>query len=769
MKASYSRMMPMILKIASSLPLSLSSRQMESLSAISDTFLPSIDLCNTTNNNISTHDDNDSIHNFYKTSASMAKTPQNVGLAITEKFAHPALGMLRFALWMLSTNIGTLIFCGRLSLKKEFPYLQKFSEVTPEIREEILREWSMNYFYVLRMLFNSTKYLTLLFFFTQIDENNENQSWKAMYCGPDPEFLKHTKEPSGGNNKKDCIDDGDEKNLFGPLYRGIVCPKHCLTETLKQSGFLFHIHDSSSRAVTIPCDVVIIGSGSGGGVVAGVLAKSGYKVIVLEKGDYFARSTLSLLEGPSMSQMYQGSGLLATEDLGVVLLAGSTVGGGSTVNWSASIRTPQHVMNEWCSRHELELFNSKLYREAMDAVCDRMGVQSCAHEEGFNNVVLRKGCLEMGYPVNDIPRNSTPDHYCGWCNFGCKDGKKKGTAETWLVDMMDSGNGLILPRCEAKKILYERKKGRKRDTATGVAFEFDNGHQKEVHEVQAKVVVVAGGAMGTPVLFKKSGLKNPNIGKHLHLHPVAMAWGYFPPETPLLSDVWPVNEKRSYEGGIMTAMSTVVADFNKTGYGAVIQTPALHPGMFAALTPWVSGVDFRERMCKFSRTAHIFALARDEGSGEVKSMNTLWYKMDQRDEQKLKRGTEKMLRILVAAGDEEIGTHHCEGKRLKVKGVSWHELQRFIKDESEKGVTELVRPISSAHQMGSCRMGVEASESVVDQRGETWEVEGLYVADSSVFPTALGVNPMVTVQAIAYCTAHSILEVLGRKQERYLY
>ncbi|KAI3865492.1 hypothetical protein MKX03_020630 [Papaver bracteatum] len=718
MRASYSRMMPMILKIASSLPLSLSSRQMESLSAISDIFLPSIDLCHTTNNNISTHDDNDSIHNFYKTSASMAKTPQNVGLATTERFAHPALGMLRFALWMLSTNLGTLIFCGRLSLKKEFPYLQKFSEVSPEIREEILREWSMSYFYLLRMFFNSTKYLTLLFFFTQINENNENQSWKAMdYCGPDPEFLKHTKEPSGENNKKDSVDDDDEKNLFGPLYRGILRPKHSLTETLKQSGFPFHIHDSSSRALTIPCDAVIIGSGSGGGVVAGVLAKSGYKVIVLEKGDYFARSSLSLLEGPSMDQMYQSSGLLATEDLGVVLLAGSTVGGGSTVNWSASIRTPQHVMNEWCSRHELELFNSKLYREAMDAVCDRMGVQSCAHEEGFNNAVLRKGCLEMGYPVNDIPRNSTPDY------------TKKGTAETWLVDLMDSGNGLILPRCEAKKILYETKKGRNRDTATGVALEFDNGHQKEVHEVQAKVVV------------------NPNIGKHLHLHPVAMAWGYFPPETPLLSDVWPEKEKRSYEGGIMTAMSTVVADFNKTGYG-----------MFAALTPWVSGVDFRERMCKFSRTAHIFALARDEGSGEVKSMNTVWYKMDQRDEQKLKRGTEKMLRILVAAGAEEIGTHHCEGKRLKVKAVSCHELQRFIKDESEKGVTELVRPISSAHQMGSCRMGVEANDSVVDQRGETSEVEGMYVADSSVFPTALGVNPMVTVQAIAYCTAHSILE-----------
>ncbi|XP_052209805.1 long-chain-alcohol oxidase FAO4A-like [Diospyros lotus] len=753
---------------------SLSSSQMEVLAALCDTFLPSVDLPSGDDDGTTP----DAVATFYRTSSSMAGTPQEVGEMITQRLQHPKLLLIRLAIWLLSTWIGTFVLCGRRSLSSHFPFFQRFSKVSRENREEIVRSWSFSFFSLLRMLFLGSKMITLLVFFTQVNDRGENLSWKAIgYPGPDPDLKTDppkakTSEAMAssipGDQEKE--EDANKEDLFGPLHKGLInlnSPKQIVAETLQRSGFPVSIPPGKSKtsslnpSLIIKCDAVVIGSGSGGGVVAGVLAKAGYKVLVLEKGNYYARSSLSLLEGKSMKQMYMGNGLLATDDMGVVLLAGSTVGGGSAINWSASIRTPTNVCKEWSEKYELELFDSRVYEEAMDIVCKRMGVQDECKDEGFNNAVLRRGCHELGYPVTDIPRNASADHYCGWCCFGCRDGRKKGTSETWLVDLVNSGNGLILPGCEAIKVLHKQKKGRDRSIATGVAFRFQCNGRRETYIVQSKVSIVACGALSTPPLLRRSGLKNRNIGRNLHLHPVTMAWGLFP-ETPS-SNSWPEPYKKSYEGGIMTAMSTVVANFETSAYGAVIQTPSLHPGMFSVLTPWISGIDIKKRMCKFSRTAHVFALARDKGSGEVLSPSSISYRMGSIDEDNLQKGLEKVLRILAAAGAEEIGTHHLKGKTLKVKEVSSNEFDRFVKEESSRPLKDLLTPICSAHQMGSCRMGIDPKCSAVNQMGETWEVEGLFVADSSVFPTALGVNPMVTIQAIAYCTSQSALEVLRKK------
>lgn len=749
---------------ANVVPLSLSSCQMKSLTAVCDTFLPSIDASHLTSD--------ESVLKFYATSASMAQTPQRLGEVISQRVKHPKAWLLGLALWALSSWYGTFLLCGTASLTSAFPYFQSFPMLSLHTRQQILLSWSRSYFFLLRLLFKALKLLTLLVFFTQVDEKDHNLSWKAIgYTGPDPDFKTHISSSSSSSSSTrhhdDQLNEEEEKReeeLLGPLYRGIVHlnnPQSCLT-TLRLVGLPVQSRPANKPHrpfLTIQCDAVVVGSGSGGGVVAGVLAISGYKVLVLEKGHYYARKNLTLLEGPTMEQMYLSNGLMTTDDMQVLLLAGSTVGGGSTINWSASIRTPQHVTDEWCNRCDLELFGSEMYSEALDLVCERMQVQSDFVEEGFNNAILRKGCLELGYPVHNIPRNAPSDHYCGWCCLGCKDGRKKGTSETWLMDLVNSGNGAILPGCEAVKVLHHRKKGRARSTATGVVFEFEHKGKKEMCVVESKVTVVACGALRTPTLLRRSGLKNPNIGKYLHLHPVVMAWGYFP-ETPEPG-------KKSYEGGIMTAMSTVVADLDKSGYGAVIQTPALHPGMFSILMPWVSGKDIKERMRRYSRTAHVFALGRDRGWGRVKSESCISYEMEKGDEENLQRGLEKMLRILAGAGAEEVGTHHGEGRSINVKTASYREFERFVKEESSGRPIRsgLSSPVCSAHQMGSCRMGVEVEKSVVRQTGETWEVESLFLADTSVFPTALGVNPMVTVQAIAYCTAQSVLQLLQRKKK----
>ncbi|GAB2269520.1 Long-chain-alcohol oxidase fao4a [Dionaea muscipula] len=764
----------------------LSSREMESLAALCDTFFPSLppprdDEESGAGAIRSSDSEYESLVSFFKTSASLAGTPELLGGLISQRLGHH-VGLIRLNLWILSTWLGTLMVGGRHSLSPHFPYFNNFSRLSLSQRQRILLSWSFSWFPHLRMGFTGFKLLICLTFFTQLDEKGNNPSWKAIgYSGPDPEFMAEKKARlsnrfsylmSKDDQTQGAEEEQDEEQLNGPLYRGLINingrPREVIAESLRERGFNVAVrHKKSSSSLSSPsliiqCDAVVIGSGSGGGVVAGVLAKAGFQVLVLEKGGYCARSNLSLLEGQTLDQMYEGAGLLSTQDVGVTILAGSTVGGGSTVNWSASIRTPEHVIREWSQSYELELFDSKLYKDALDVVCERMQVQPDVEDEGFNNAVLRKGCEELGYPVQNIPRNAPADHYCGWCSLGCKDGRKKGTSETWLKDLVDSGNGAIIPSCEATRVLHERKKGRTRSRATGVAFQFSYKGAKEICVVESKVTVVACGALNTPVLLRKSGLKNKNIGKHLHLHPVTMAWGYFPETTgPSI-----VHNKKSYEGGIMTAMSTVVANYNTSGYGAILQTPSLHPGLFSSLMPWTSGTDIKLRMSRFSRIAHIIALARDKGSGKIssKSSQKVSYQMATTDETNLKKGIEKMLRILAAAGAEEIGTHHLKGEKINVKRVSSHEFERFVKRESSRQLRGLLSPIASAHQMGSCRMGVDPTISAVNPMGETWEVEGLFVADSSVFPTALGVNPMVTIQAISYCTALSVLQVLHRKR-----
>eukprot|EP00250_Pteridium_aquilinum_P008045 c17624_g1_i1 orf=95-2368(+) len=734
---------------------SFAERDMRALEALLDTFIASLE---PTCNGQDLNGDQD-LQIYYHLSASESGVPSYAAGLMHSKLKPDLLKIADKVLWLLSTRIGTYLLCGFGSLCGKPPFLRSFTEIPFPQREKLILAWSHSPYLFFRTVFNAFKIFAAYSFFTKVDKHGYNPTWKSIgYWGPDPEALEHRRK----------AEKAARRPLEGRVFDASVL-KEGLSLQLEEAGFqvlqdVSHMaslwkqgksgQEKAHRAIGVKCDVVVLGSGSGGGVAAGVLAKAGYKVLIIEKGKYFARDDLSLLEGPALDKMYEGGGILPTDDANVLILAGSTVGGGSAVNWSASFKTPSHVLEEWAQDHGLTMFaEGGQYEAAMEAVCSRLSVQPDPGEENWQNGLLQKGCKKLGFHIEHAPRNSVANHACGWCGFGCWSGKKQATSETWLVDAVTNG-AAILTGVSAEAVLHRNTTQGKKHQAVGIVASIGNGD--EFLFIESRITVASCGSLNTPVLLQRSGLQNPHIGKHLHLHPVQMMWGYFP------ADV--VSDEVGYNGGIITSLSYEVANRQRGGHGCILQCPSIHPGVFSVLTPWLNATDFKDRMHRFSRTAHVFALARDHGSGTVgwtPSGRTLHYPLDRLDQQSLVDGGEAALRVLIAAGASEVGTHHRYGDRLVItQETTPAQVEEFLQCVRSHGIEQLGTSLCSAHQMGSCRMGTDPSSSVVDPTGETWDVAGLFLADASVFPNAIGINPMITTQSIAYCIAHSVLQAL---------
>ncbi|KAI3951114.1 hypothetical protein MKW98_028518 [Papaver atlanticum] len=623
---------------------------------------------------------------------------EQVAELMTKKGLTHGFIMVRLVLLMLSPRLGTLLLCGSLCFSKEFPFVKKFKDISLEKRDRILQNWSRSKYLILtRAAFAMIKSFCFYIFFTRIDENSENPAWGAVG------YRLNTEKISS------------KHRMERPLQRGIIETLHetdfTLVKSLSQKG-LKVTEDMNQDAYRIDCDVVIVGSGSGGGVAAAVLASSGQKVIVLEKGNYFTPDEYSCLEGPSFNELYEHGAFLLTHDGKMIIMAGSTVGGGSAINWSASIKTPTSVLTEWFLDHRIPLFGSSDYQSAMDIVCKRIG-----------NQVLRKGCEKLGLKVDNVPRNSSENHYCGSC---CYD-------STWLVDAVDNG-AVILTGCEADKFILEKNNsGRSRNNkCLGVMAASLNKRITKKLLIHSKVTISACGSLLTPPLMIRSGLKNPNIGRNLRLHPVLFAWGYFPES---MAEI----EGKKHEGGIITSLHNVMSE--KSEVRAVIETPIQGPAGLSVMFPWVSERDMKDKMVKYSRTAHLFSLVRDNGSGEVKAKGRITYKLSSLDKENLKAGLRQALRILVAAGAVEVG--------IKVEEF----LDTVTAVGGSLSVGQHWSLHCSAHQMGSCRMGATEAKA-----------EGLFVCDGSVLPNATGVNPMITIQSTAYCLSKNIVKTMNRRK-----
>ncbi|XP_008804287.2 long-chain-alcohol oxidase FAO2-like [Phoenix dactylifera] len=726
--------------------------QIQSLAAMCEAFIPSLPMEELHVSSGKEDPPTKSLQAFYLASGSESPIPDEVAELLVKRGMKEALLLVKLVLWLLATKLGTLVLCRSLSLCGRFPFINKFSDMPIEKREEVLKRWNKEKNFVpLRMVFVMVKIFCLYIFYSMTNENSENQSWNAIgYSLPTEE-----KPPKSQSER--------------PLEKGIIETMDQTDSSLLQSLTMKGLavsQDPNQNLYEIKCDVAIVGSGCGGGVAAAVLASAGRKVVVIEKGNYFTSEDYTSIEAPSMNEMYESGGILSTLDGKIMLLAGSTVGGGSAVNWSACIKTPDHVLKEWAEERQLRLFGSTDYLSAMDAVCRRLGVTENCTEEGFQNKVLRKGCENLGLQVDSVPRNTSERHFCGSCCYGCREGDKRGTDTTWLVDAVNHG-AVIITGCKAERFVFKENEPGKKKTkkCVGLIAKSLSRMVTKKLRIQAKATISACGSLLTPPLMISSGLTNSNIGRNLHLHPVVFAWGYFPDSA---SDHH--HRGRAFEGGIITSLHKVKAvEDSDSSLRAIIEAPAMGPASFASLVPWVSGQDSKERMARYSRTALLFALVRDRGSGTVEGEGRVKYRFDALDRENLREGLRRALRILVAAGAVEVGTHRSDGQRMKCKGIEEKDLEEFLDGISAVGGPMSRRELwtlhASAHQIGSCRIGASEEEGGVDESGESWEAQGLFVCDGSVLPSAVGINPMITIQSVAYCLSKGIAESLKRGSE----
>ncbi|HWL50163.1 MAG TPA: GMC family oxidoreductase, partial [Acidimicrobiia bacterium] len=496
------------------------------------------------------------------------------------------------------------------------------------------------------------------------------------------------------------------------------------------------------RTATIECDVVVIGSGAGGGIAAAVLAGAGLDVTVLERGGYRNESDFTHLESDAYGSMYLDGGLKSTSDGGVLMLAGSTLGGGTVINYTTSFATPDSVRKEWDRVAGFpEVFTGDGFGESLTAVQEGLGVNKDNGTPSDRDQIMEKGLRNLGWHVDEMPRNvdGCTEEDCGYCTMGCRIGAKRSTLATYLQDAAERGARIVV---DADVRLIHTDQGR----VTGVIARVG------VHTltVKARAVVLAAGALNTPTLLLRSGLGGRAAGDYLRIHPVTALWGRFEERV----DPW--------MGRLQTRYSDEFADLDGQGYGFRFETAPVHPLFPAAFVGWEDGPSFKRDILGLGHLAVAGILLRDHDHGRVairRDGSPLWkYRISEYDRSHIREGVRRAAEWLVGAGAVEVFTS-------TIRPVRWRPGLGTIEDlmagTDAIGYGPNRTSYFSFHQMGSARMGSNPATSVVDVDNQAHDTAGLYVMDGSCFPTASGVNPMISIAAIAHRGATRLAERLA--------
>ena len=637
--------------------------------------------------------------------------------------ADPAqVGQLRLVLRLFESRLANLLLTGRAVA---------FRDRSPADRERVLLGWAHSRLPLRRSAFQAVrKLLTFL-----------------AYADPGP--------PGSPN----------------PLHAAIGYVPDRPPVTAQVAAIVpLPVHDpptGTDGPITLEADVVIVGSGAGGGVIASELTRAGRSVVVIEAGPFVDEAHLPTDELDAFGRVYLNHGLLTTWDGSITMLAGTAVGGGTLVNWMTSIAAPDDVRSDWATTHGVDGIDSSSFDADLAAIEAELGVAPAAVIPPKDGVILR-GAAALDWEAAPTRRNATTCGDCGSCPFGCPRGTKQSGIRVHLAAAA-AGGARIVDRARVTRVLIEggRAAGVEADvllvdpaTDAPLPGPGDESIRPRTRRliVHAPQVVVAGGALRSPAVLLASGFDHPAIGRHLRLHPVPVIAGMF--DDPI--DMW--------RGTMQAARSLQFSRPEPGRNGYAIESAPGHPGLIALALPWEGTDAHADVLGRIRHIGPLIAVTRDGGSGRVRLTTggraRIDYALDASGVATLRHALVSMAGIARAAGARQIVAVGTPPR--------WHGLSGFAPGREARAFVvfqDALRAfdfganrgsVFSAHQMGSVRMGASAVDHPCDPEGRVRTragapIPGLYVGDGSLFPTAIGVNPMVTIMALARRVSRTVI------------
>jgi choline dehydrogenase-like flavoprotein len=505
----------------------------------------------------------------------------------------------------------------------------------------------------------------------------------------------------------------------------------------------------------LDADVVIVGSGAGGGVTAEILALSGLSVIVVEEGALKSSRDFKMREADAYPALYQESAARKTRDKGINILQGRTVGGSTTVNWTSSFRTPPTTLAFWQQHFGLSTYGEAALAPWFALMEARLHIADWAGAPNENNDLLRRGAEKLGIPTGLIRRNVNGCWNLGYCGMGCPTNAKQSMLVTTIPSALDHGATLVT-RARAERLVL---KGDKVDGLDCTLLDAGGLHATGRRlRLRARHYVLAGGAINTPALLLRSNAPDPNrqLGKRTFLHPTLVSAALFPQRVD------------GYAGAPQTVYSDHFLHTQAIDgpLGFKLEAPPLHPVLLAT-TMQGFGREHAEMMRHFPHLQGMLALLRDgfhpESQGGAVGLNgdgspVLDYPLNDPLWDGARRALLTMAEIQFAAGASGVQVAHERAPRY----ASWNEAKAGIAAlPFERHLTRVV----SAHVMGGCAMG--GTDGVTAPDGRYRGLANVSVHDGSLFPTSIGANPQLSIYGITARLASDLAQSLtGRPAAR---